>query len=182
MLAAIDWQSYLLGVATIIILVGAVLGAFGQIGRAWTWIREQISGPPPPRFDLENSGGQSSHERDEATGEITWTNVRPTITIRNNEPVAVYAVSVGVVNPARDERIEYPGCPIPIVKAETHLDLGSTEGFKIPSDWLAGVAPGNEHKGVPYFVTLTDANNREWDGVIDFRETIPRLQFRRVKR
>jgi hypothetical protein len=179
MLAAIDWKSFLLGGATLIILLGGVLAALGQIGRAWTWALQRFR-PAPPRVDLESSGGQSSHQRDETTGEITWTDVRPAMTVRNNEPVSVYAVTVGIVNPAGDERIEYPGCPIPVLKAETPLNLGTTEQFKTPPNWLAGIAPGNEHQGVPYFVTLTDANDRKWDGVIDFRETIPRLRLRRM--
>jgi hypothetical protein len=179
MLAAFDLQSFLLGVAALIILTGGVLAALGQVGRAWTWVFQRFR-PAPPRVDLESSGGLSSHQRDEATGEITWTEVQPSLTVRNNEPVSVYAVTVGIVNPGGDERIEYPGCPISVLKAETHLDLGYTQSFQIPSSWLAGVAGGNEHKAVPYFVTLTDAKDRRWDGVVDFRETVPRLRFRRV--
>jgi len=123
----------------------------------------------------------SSHERDEATGEVTWTSVRPGFTVRNDEPVSVYAVTGGIVNPRGDERIEHPN-RVPVLKAETQAEFGSTESFQIPSNWLEGIAVGYEHQGVPYFVTLTDASGRSWDGVIDFRETVPRLQFRRIKR
>jgi hypothetical protein len=175
---ALGWKTFG-AIAGALILFGGVVVAIRELGSTASSVKQRLR-PGPPRFDLQGAGGQSSHQRDEATGEITWTDVRPSITIRNNEPVAVYAVTVGIVNPAGDERIDYPGCPIPVLKAETQLDLGSTEQFKTPSNWLAGVAPGNEHQGAPYFVTLTDANDRKWDGVIDFRETIPRLRLRRI--
>ena len=112
-------------------------------------------------------------------GEITWVDVRPGFVVRNNEPVAVYAVTGGIANPTSGARIEHPW-RVPVLKAETQAEFSSTEGFEIPSSWLAGYAGGNEHQAVPYFVTFTDANDRKWDGVIDFRETIPRLRLRRI--
>jgi hypothetical protein len=179
MLAAFDWQSAVLGALALIVLIGAVLGALGQIGRAWTWVMQRFR-PAPPRIDLESSGGVSSHQRDEATGEVTWEYVRPSFTVRNDEPVAVYALTGGIVNPAGDERIEHPQ-RVPILKAETQIDFGSTESFQIPQSWLAGFAGTNEHRAVPYFVAFTDVNDRRWDGVIDYREITPRLRLRRVK-
>jgi hypothetical protein len=134
----------------------------------------------PPRVEMEGWGGSSSHERDEVTKEITWTDVRPAFTVRNDEPVSVYDLTAGIVNPGGDDRIAHPQ-QVAVLKAETSLAFGTTETFKIPPTWLAGVA-ANEHQAVPYFVTLTDANRRRWDGVIDFRETAPRLRLRRVKR
>jgi hypothetical protein len=61
MVAALDWQFYLLGIATIIILIGGVLAALGQIGRAWRWVMQRFR-PAPPRIELESSGGSHSQQ------------------------------------------------------------------------------------------------------------------------
>jgi hypothetical protein len=176
-LAAFDWKSAVLGALGLLILVGGALAALGQIGRTWTWAVQRFR-PSPPRVELEGWGGQSSHQRDEVTKEITWTDVRPGFVVRNDEPVSVYAVTAGIVNPNGDDRITHPQ-RVAVLKAETSVSFESTEAFKIPPTWLAGVA-ANEHQAVPYFVTLTDADERKWDGVIDFREVAPRLRFRRA--
>lgn len=179
MLAALDPLSLLLGAAGAIVLFGAVLAALGQIGRAWSWALQRFR-PTPPRVELESSGGMHSSEKDAATGEITWNFVRPSFNVRNDEPVSVYAVTAGIVDPASGDRIAHP-TRIPVLKAETQGDFGSTDAFQIPPGWLAGFANHNPHQGVPYYVELTDSGNRKWEGIIDFREVVPRMRFRRVK-
>ena len=69
-----------------------------------------------------------------------------------------------------------------ILRAESEFPFASTDSFQIPPSWLAGFAGDNPHVAVPYFVELTDAEQRKWEGTIDFRNEVPRLQFRRVKR
>lgn len=180
MLAALDWQSVLVGAAGTIILIGGVLAALGQIGRAWSRLVQRFR-PEHPRLELESAGGTHSQERDEATKEITWINVKPGFTVRNNEPVSLYAVTAGVVDPAGEAQIAHPQ-QVPVLKAETPVQFGSTDSFQIPSDWLAGFAGADPHRGVPYFVEVMDSRDRRWRGIIDFREEAPRLRFRRVRR
>jgi hypothetical protein len=180
MLAAIDRASFFLGIATLIILVGGVLGALGQIGRAWAWAMQRFR-PPPPRVELESLGGTHSSERDEASGGLTWHSVRPSFAICNDEPVAVYAVTGGIVGPD-DQRIRHPQQPS-IVRAESEFAFGSTDAFQIPTNWLPPFAADlNPHQAVRYFVELTDSNRRRWEGVIDFGEEVRRLRFRRVRK
>lgn len=181
MLAALDWQSVLVGAAGTIIIIGGVVAALGQIGRAWSFVMQRFR-PAPPRIELESAGGSHSQQRDEATGEITWVNVHPGFTVHNNERVSVCAVTAGVVNPAdATERVAHPQ-KVSVLKAETPITFGSMGGFQIPSEWLAGFAGPDPHQGVPYFVELIDSHDRKWRGVIDFREEAPRLRFRRVGR
>lgn len=134
MLAAIDRASFFLGIATLIILVGGVLGALGQIGRAWAWAMQRFR-PPPPRVELESLGGTHSSERDEASGGLTWHSVRPSFAICNDEPVAVYAVTGGIIG-WDDQRIRHPQQPS-IVRAESEFAFGSTDAFQIDLNALA---------------------------------------------
>lgn len=108
MVAALDWQSVLVGavgaIVAAIIVIGAVLTALGQIGRAWTWVMQRFR-PAPPRVDLESSGGKSSHDRDEKTGEITWNFVQPAVKANADGRVTfgrcVFGAGQGVFGSAR---------------------------------------------------------------------------------
>jgi hypothetical protein len=178
MLVAFAWQTYLLGFVSGIILLGALLGALGQIGRTWTSLRQWFR-PAPPRLELESSGGSYSHERDPATGEITWVNVCPGFSLLNNEPTTVYDVTAGIIDPASGDRIAHPQ-RLPHIKAETPFGFGSADVFQIPSDWLAGYTGEEPFQQVLYYVRVTDANERKWEGTFDPREPVACLRFRRV--
>jgi hypothetical protein len=183
-LAAIDWPSFLLGsvgaIVALIILVGGLLTALGRIGDAWSSITVRLR-PPPPRVEVESAGGTHSSERDETSGELTWHSVRPGFTVRNNEPVAVYAVAGGVIGP-QGQRLAHPQQPS-IVRAEDEFTFGSTDGFQIPPSWLPPFAGDvNPHQALPYFVPLTDSHRRRWEGVIDFGGEVPRVQFKRASK
>jgi hypothetical protein len=178
MLAALDPLSILLGAAATIVLIGAVLGALGQIGRAWSWVMQRVR-PAAPSIEIEGMGGTHSQKRDEETREITWVDVRPAFRVVNNEPVSVYAVSAGVVDPVSGERSPHPQ-RVQVLKGESGFTFAGSNAFQIPSDWLAGFTGPDPLMGVPYYVELTDSRDRKWRGVIDFREEAPRFRFRRV--
>jgi hypothetical protein len=129
---------------------------------------------------LEGHGGSHSSERD-STGALTWHSVHPGFKVQNNEPVAVYAVTGGVVGPD-GERLAHPQTPS-IIRAESEFVFGSMAGFQIPPFWLPPFAGDvDPHQLVPYFVQLTDASERRWEGVIDFRDVVPRLAFKRMSK
>ena len=48
-------------------------------------------------------------------------------------------MTAGVVDPAGEAQIAHPQ-QVPVLKAETPVQFGSTDSFQIPSDWLAGFA------------------------------------------
>jgi hypothetical protein len=146
MVAALDWQFYLLGIATIIILIGGVLAALGQIGRAWRWVMQRFR-PAPPRIELESSGGSHSQQRDEATVRSPGSTFIRGSRFHNHERVSVFAVTAGVVNPANAaDRVAHPQ-KVPVLKTETPVTFGSMGGFQIPSQWLAGFAGADPHQG-----------------------------------
>jgi hypothetical protein len=180
LLTALDWLSILVGAAGAIILIGGVLAALGQIGRAWGWVMQQFR-PAAPRVELDGAGGSYSQERDETTKKITWIGVSPSFIVRNNEPVSVYAVTAGVAEPGGEGRVAHPQ-RVPVLKAETAFTFERSDSLKIPSEWLADYVGADPHSGVPYFVELLDARQRRWEGIIDFRDEAPRLKFRRLRR
>jgi hypothetical protein len=181
MLAALDWQDAILGVLGLLALIGGAVGALLYLRRGWMWVARRVR-PTQPRIELESAGGSYSQQRDEATKTITYSAVRPSFTVRNIDPVPVYAVTAGVVNPGNAaDRVAHPQ-RAPVLKAETHALFGSADSFQIPPDWLAGFTGADPHQGVPYFVELIDSRDRRWRGIIDFREEAPRMRFQRVKK
>jgi hypothetical protein len=181
MLASLDWWQAILGVLGLLGLIGGAIGALVYFGRFWRWLTRKLR-PTPPRLELESSGGSHSQQRDQDTGMITYSAVHPSFTIRNIDPVPVYAVTAGVVNPANAAgRVAHPQ-KVQVMKAETPFAFLSTDSFQVPPDWLAGFAGADPHQGVPYFVELIDSHDRKWRGIIDFREEAPRLCFQRLRR